>query len=526
VTDTVGTPSEAREPAIVELHPVVEMRGIEKAFVGTQAVNGVDFAVNHREIMGLVGKNGAGKSTLIKILAGLVQRDAGEVFVQGRLVEIHTAHAAQKLGIAFLHQDLNDVPSQSVTENLWLGYRLPRRWGIGIDWRAAKKHTREALALVGAAVSPNDRVASLSIAQRQLVMLARAVSQGARLVVLDEPTSSLSEYEVMHLRDVVRRLRDEGTSVVFISHRLAEVLEFCDRVTVMRDGVIVDVLPTHSLERPELVRLITGEIGGSADGRRRPDATPAPGADVLRVEHLSRRPAVHDVSFAIRQGEVLGVAGLVGSGRTEVAELLFGVTSRDSGRVVLHDREVNPTSPRDAALSGISLLPEDRRQQGLVPSFGVRENMTLPTLEKYRITRALPLPSRRKETRLVREMIQSLSIVTSGTEDPIVHLSGGNQQKVVLAKWLLNDTDVFIFDEPTHGVDVEAKEEIYAAIERLALRGRSVIFISSDFEEIVRVAHRVVVMREGKIVAELSGDEISEDTIIASCYVEDDARPN
>lgn len=499
---------------------VVDMRGISKAYAGVPAVDHVDFAVRSGESVGLVGKNGAGKSTLIKILAGLVQRDAGTIAVDGGTTEISHPYEALRLGLSFLHQDLNDVPTLSVAENIWLGSSLPKRIGVVVDRRAAHARAAEVLELVGAQARPSDAMYTLSAAQRQLVMLARSVLHSARVLVMDEPTASLSDSEIEHLRSVLAVVRKRGTSIVFVSHRLGEVLEFCDRVVVMRDARVVDDRPTEALRHGELVSLITGEIEGTAMGPRlqtRPQVS-APGEEVLRVDGIGRADVVQDVSFTLRRGEVLGVGGLVGSGRTELARLLFGADRADSGRIELRGRAAAIDSPRRAIRAGITLLPEDRRHVGVVGAFTVRENLTLPTLRADRIVGWLPVPSRRREGRRADDMVRRLGIVTQGLEQPVVRLSGGNQQKVVLGKWLLGDAEVLIFDEPTHGVDVGAKEDVYAEVAALAAEGKAVIFISSELEELERVASRVIVLREGRLVGELEGADVNEARILELCY--------
>jgi ABC-type sugar transport system ATPase subunit len=500
--------------------PVVEMRGISKAYLGVAAVDRADLTLLAGQILGLVGKNGAGKTTLIKVLAGAVPRDAGEILVDGRPVHLHGASDSQALGIAVIHQELNDVPRMSVAENIGLGLRYPRRAGVLVDWRRLRRAAAETLGRLGeTGIRPDALVGTLSVAHQRMVMIARALYARARVIVLDEPTGSLSEEEVVHLHDVVRSLATQGVGTVYVTHRLNEIFELTQRVMVMRDGRVVDERPTSAFDTRSLIAAITGEPEAETadERRRRLLARRTPGPELLRVEGLSSGP-VHEASLSVRAGEVVGLAGLVGSGRTELVRAIFGADRPHGGRVLVDGRERRIHSPRQGLRAGVALLPEDRRHQGLVRKFTVRKNTTLATLPRYRVA-GLPLPSRSREQAATRGLIDRLRIKTRGPEEQVAFLSGGSQQKVVLAKWLASArTRVLVFDEPTLGIDVETKNEIYELISELAEDGRGLLLVSSEFSELVQCCDRVLVMREGRIVAELAGEAVTEREIVERCY--------
>jgi ABC-type sugar transport system ATPase subunit len=496
--------------------PFVVVKGVVKRYPGVQALDHANAVIVPGAIVGLLGKNGAGKSTLIKILAGVVQPDEGEVLVDGEPVHFTGAADATRRGFAFVHQELTDVPNLSVAENIELGLGYPKVAGAFVDRRALRKKAAEALERLGAPIDPASSVGGLSIAERRLVVIARGLAQNARLLVLDEPTASLTEDEIAHLHDVLRGLRDAGVAIVYVTHRLQEVFDVTDDIAVMRDGRMVFEAPTARVTRTELIQHITGTaITGTAE-RWRPPAD-AERKEILRVEGLGLPGVVDDASFAVSSGDVLGIAGLVGAGRTELVRMIFGADRAASGKVFMHGQPVRLRGPRDAMKAGIVLLPEDRRREGAVITFSVRKNITLPTLERFRFG-ALPMPSVAREREAAVSLIERLQIKVAHIENPVSTLSGGNQQKVVLAKWLDSGADLFIFDEPTHGIDVGAKEEIYRLMTGLASSGKGVIFISSEFPELVAVCNRVLVMREGRLVGEVDGDEITESALIERCY--------
>jgi ribose transport system ATP-binding protein len=499
--------------------PFLVMRDLIKHYPGVLALDHFGGAIRAGVVLGLLGKNGAGKSTVIKILAGALRPDSGEIFIDGEQVTIHGPHHATQLGIAVVHQELADVPNLSVAENVELGLGFPKRAGMFVNRRALRRKTRETLEMLGADISPDTPAAALSIAQRRLVMIARGIAANARLLILDEPTASLTDSEIEHLHGVVRMLQGRDVSVVYVTHRLDEVFEVTDHVAVMRDGRVVHSGRTEQLTKQGLIEQITGSVDAAPERReRRVTAQTVGEEEILRVEGLTLPEIVEDAGFTVRRGELVGIAGLVGAGRTELVRLIYGADPRASGRIFVHGREVAIRSPRDALQAGIVLLPEDRRQQGNIVDFSVRKNITLPNLARHRTRGPLPVPNHGREREYARSVIDRLDIKVAHEEHPVRTLSGGNQQKVVLAKWLDSGADVFIFDEPTHGVDVDGKEETYRLMEELALAGKGVIFISSEFTELVGACNRVIVMREGRLVGELEGDAISDAALVELCY--------
>lgn len=500
--------------------PFLSLRGITKTYPGVRAVVDVDLDLHSHEIVGLVGKNGAGKSTLMKLLAGLERPDDGQILCDGRQVHLTSPGAASALGLAFVHQELALVPNLSVAENVLLGLGFPMRGQTLVRWRALRERAAEVLARLEADIDPRVLVCDLSVADQRMVMLARGLAADARLIVLDEPTASLTDAEITHLFRVMRSLRDEGVCIVFISHRLNEVLSMTDRVVVMRDGSVVSRLDTGSLDQEALVEAITGGAKSEVPprvGKPRPDAPARPRREVLRVEHVSRPPMLEDVSLSAYSGEVLGLAGLVGAGRTELCRVVFGVDRARSGTVSVLGQQIKPGRLRHALKHGVVLLPEDRRNHGNVLDFSIKRNVTLPTLAGHRLLARLPFPSHKSEHSAAVSMIDRLGISASGSHQIVRSLSGGNQQKVVLAKWLKHGAEVFIFDEPTHGVDVEGKREIYSIMRELADAGKAVVFISSEFAELTGVSDRILVLAGGRVVSELPGDA-SEAEMLKECY--------
>ncbi|WP_395103909.1 sugar ABC transporter ATP-binding protein [Actinomadura sp. SCN-SB] len=498
---------------------LASLRGLRKSYPGVQAIRHVDLDLRAGEITGLVGKNGAGKSTLIKVLAGLVRPDAGTIHIDGRQAHLGSPADAARHGLAFVHQELALVPDLSVAENVLLGLGFPARGRTLVHWPRTYRDAANVLARLGVAVDPRRPTRSLSLAEQRLVMLARGLAARARLVVLDEPTASLSNAEIGHLFRVVRALRDDGVGTVFVSHRLDEILDLTERVVVMRDGTVVGDVATAALDRQRLIAAISGPAAKAPPARRPSRPAPA-GEDILQVRNVSRSPVLTDVSLSIRAGEVVGLAGLAGAGRTELARVIFGVDRPSAGTVSVRGRAVRPGRLRSALRRGIVLLPEDRRHQGNILDFGVRSNVTLATLRNHRRTPRLALPSRRSERVAAQHMVERLHIATASVEQPVRSLSGGNQQKVVLAKWLQHGAEIFLFDEPTHGVDVDGKQEIYELMRELAAEGKAVMFISSEFPELIEVCDRILVLRNGRIVAELDGDT-TEATLLKHCFATD-----
>jgi ribose transport system ATP-binding protein len=495
--------------------PLLRMEGIRKSFAGVTALAGAGLTLERGEVHALVGENGAGKSTLIKIMTGAYRRDGGEMWLEGRPVEFRSPEEAQAEGVVAVYQEVNLLAFRTVAENIFLG-REPLRFGL-IDW---KRMTREAgvlLERLGLRIDPRARLGSLNIALRQMVAIARGVSLGAKLLVLDEPTSSLTEHEVSILYDVIRRLKAEGTSVVYISHRFDELYKVCDRVTILRDGAFVATQTLASLEKIDLVCLMLGKRreelrqGTTRFKHQELDAHEVLEEPLLRAENLTRGRKLNHVTVEARRGEIVGLAGLLGSGRTETARAIFGADSVEEGTVYLEGRPLSLHGPGDAIAAGLAFLSEDRKAEGIIPELSVRENLTLaalPTLTRFGIV------SRARQQEIVARFIKRLGIKTAGADQKIRELSGGNQQKVLLARWLCKNPKFLILDEPTRGIDTGAKGELQALIGELAESGVGVLMISSELEELVEGSSRVFVLRDGERVAELRGAEISQDSII------------
>jgi ribose transport system ATP-binding protein len=489
--------------------PILELRNIQKRFLGVHALKGVSLGVQAGEVVALLGENGAGKSTLMKIAGGVEQPDSGEVLVGGQRVVVRDVHTARSHGIAFIHQELNLLDNLDVAGNVMLG-REPTEWGPLrlIDHRKMHAIVQPYLAQLGLNVAADTPVAGLSIAQQQLVEIAKALSLKARVLIMDEPTSSLTLSETARLHEIVAGLRADGVGIVYISHRLGEVRAVADRAVVLRDGANVGSLERDELTHDNMVRLMVGrDIAAHAHS---PKIAVRDG--YLRIEGLrTRRYPQQTVSFAVSRGEILGVAGLVGAGRSEVAQAIFGVERPIAGRILLDGTAVEIAGPAAAIAHGVFLVPEDRRTAGLVVDFSVRENVTLPALNRYATA---GLVSATKERARASAVCDQLKVKAPSIEIKTANLSGGNQQKVVLAKWLALGPKALIVDEPTRGIDVGAKAEIYALLRDLARSGVAIVMISSDMEEILNMSDRVAVMHEGAITGTLAGTECTEERIM------------
>ncbi|MCH2210081.1 MAG: sugar ABC transporter ATP-binding protein [Fuerstiella sp.] len=486
---------------------LLEVRTVTKRFPGVTALLDVSLKLHRGEVLALIGENGAGKSTLMKILAGVQGPDAGRILIDGQDVTINSVQAAQALGIALIHQELNLSDNLDIGANIFLG-REPRRYGL-IDSRAIRQKCVELLGRVGLDVPPETIVHRLPIGQQQLVEIARALSIDARVLIMDEPTSSLSQHEAKRLFEVVKDLRNRGVSIVYISHRLGEVRELADRVTVLRDGENAGDLNRNDLSHDRMVQLMVGR-DISEFYARKPHQS---GELALKVDKLvtPAHPG-HELSFTVRRGELVGVAGLVGAGRTELLQVLFGVDEAVAGNIRIADSLIHPRNPVDAINAGVALVPEDRKQQGLILSMAVRTNVGLAGLKRNQKRGGfLNHAVEQSDTDL---MIHKLQIRTPNDRQIVQYLSGGNQQKVVLGKWLAMKPDILLLDEPTRGIDIGAKQEIYALMEELAAQGVAVLFVSSEMEEILGMSDRVLVMHEGRITGELHGDELSEEAIM------------
>lgn len=492
---------------------VIEVTDLCKQFPGVRALDCASLTIRQGEVHGLVGENGAGKSTLIKILAGAQARDSGTIKVDGREVALASEAEADALGLHFIHQDVALVARLTVAENVFLGKPLPRV-GPFVSMRKARSQATEVLRDF-VDVDPGAALSSLSVADRWMVGIARACSGDARLVVMDEPTVALSDAEVERVFDAVERLRSRGIAVLFVSHRLGEILRIAENVTIMKDGCTVGRHEVSTLNRTSLVSAIIGRDAGDVEPLDEP-AAPHDNV-VLEVRRVSGGP-LHDIDLELRAGEILGIGGLVGSGRTSLLMTIFGHHRPTAGELLINGKITRFKSPADAIRSGLALIPEDRRSQGLIPRRSVRENIVLTHLRDFRRVSALPTPNRRRETERTLHEIDRLRIATTGPTQIISTLSGGNQQKALLSRSLVGrTTHVLLLDEPTKGVDVGAKTEILRLVSELAAEGTAVIIASSDLEEVAAIAHRVVVLREGRIVGSLDRP-VSEADILHLCY--------
>ena len=487
--------------------PYVVMQGITKRYPGVVALDHLDFTANRGEVMALVGENGAGKSSLLKVLAGAVRADEGKIQIDGKPVTISHPRDAQRLGIAVIYQELNLANHLSVAENIFLG-RTPSRGGF-VNFKAMAAETAVLLKDLGIKATPSSIVGQLNVANRQMVEIAKAVSTGARVIVMDEPTSSLTEHEVQTLMDLIRELRRRDVVVIYVSHRMKEIFEIADRITVMRDGKLVGVRDRGEVAPSQIVSMMVGRDLEDLFGERQ---TPVVRENpVLEVRDLAAAGLVKEVSFELFPGEILGMAGLIGAGRSETAHAIFGALPLESGQVFLEGEEIKCGHPREAIEHGLALVPEDRKQQGLFLGLPVRANMSsasLDTLSK------VGLIDRAKEKALARDQATALNLRQNALEVAAGTLSGGNQQKVVLGRWLARSPKVLILDEPTRGVDVGAKAEIYRIIRAAAERGVGVIVISSELLEVLGISDRILVMHEGRLVAQIMAENATEEQVI------------
>jgi ABC-type sugar transport system ATPase subunit len=512
-------PDDDKSPA-AHATPFLIGRGFSKTFGGVKALRDVDIDIRRGEIHGLVGANGAGKSTLIKILAGLEQPDAGSLSLDGRPTVIEGPDRATALGLSFIHQELHLVEQMDVLENITLGSSKPTRFGM-VNWRRVAELVSPVAQRIGIDFSLTSTVSTLSTAQKWLVSICRALVRQSRLIVMDEPTASLSAAETESLFRIVRDLAREGVAVLYVSHRLDEILALCDRVTTLRDGRRVDEIDRTVLTRRRLVEAIVGADVAEVSGRARiRSGEPI----VLRVERLRRRPAVRNVSFALHRGEVLGLGGLVGAGRSETARIIFGADSPEGGKMILDGVEFRPRSPYDAMRAGIGFIPEERRSEGLVIDKSIAFNIGLTQLRSLWAAPGIPLIDMSRRASRADEVVRRLAMKTPSVAEPVGRLSGGNQQKVVIGKWLDRGVKLLILDEPSRGVDIAARSEIHRIIRELAAGGQSIIVISADPEELPELCDRVLVMSEGELVDELVGPAITREAILHASYMRPDPR--
>jgi ribose transport system ATP-binding protein len=483
----------------------IEMTGISKRYPGTVALDHVDFDLYPGEIKALLGENGAGKSTLIKILSGAVLKDEGTIAISGKPVRINSPQDARQHGIGVIYQEFTLVPALSVAENIFLG-RLPGS-GLKVDWKSVYRRAQEVMNRLNADIDVRRKVSSLGLAGQQLVEIAKALSTEARILIMDEPTAALSKAETDLLFSVIRRIKSQGVSLVFVSHRLEEIFEIADSVTILRDGVKVAEEPIVTVTPKRLVELMIGRVLSEQLYHRDKVRGPL----LLRMSKGRKGEALRDIDLAVHAGEVVGVTGLVGAGQTPLAQCLFGMESLDSGEIQVEGIVTRLESPTQAIGKGIGLIPEDRRRQGLILGLPIRSNVTLAALRQ--VTRLFRL-DRKKELELSKASIESLRIRATGADQVVGSLSGGNQQKVVIAKWTVNKSRILIFHEPTRGIDVGAKEEIYRMMQDLASGGAGILVISSDIQEVMGVSDRIYVMRKGRIAAELDARKSTKEEVL------------
>lgn len=486
--------------------PVLELKKITKRFSNVEVLHDVSFSLRPGEVHALLGENGAGKSTLVKVITGVHQPDGGQILLNGKPVQFADALDSRQAGIAAIYQELSLFPDLDVAENIFIG-RQPTTRGGRIDWRRLYKEAGELLASLGVSLDLKSKARSLSIAQQQVVEIARAFSINARILIMDEPTSSLTLNEVADLFRLVRRLRDEGTAIIFISHRLEELFELADRVTVLRDGAYVGTQPLAGVTRDDLIRMMVGRTITNMF----PKQDVQIGEVVLKVDHLTRPGVFENISFELHKGEILGMAGLVGAGRTEVARAIFGVEPAASGSIAIEGKRVNITSPEQASRLGLAYVPEDRQIHGLIPAMNLVANISLPRLSEYATAGWI---DEKAEHNATFEVACQMEVRANNLWQAARELSGGNQQKVVLAKWLATRPRILILDEPTRGIDVGTKAAVHALMSHLAAQGLAILMISSELPEVLGMSDRVLVMREGHMTATFQRSEATQEKIL------------
>lgn len=487
---------------------ILKMVGIEKCFSGVHALKNANFDLRAGEVHALMGENGAGKSTLMKVLCGIHERDGGTIELFGRQVRFKNISDSQKAGIAIIHQELNMMNHLSVAQNIYIG-REPMKCGVIIDDAKMERDARQLFERIGVNIDPSRTLGTLTVGKQQMVEIAKAISFDSKLLILDEPTAALTQPEVEELFKIMSDLRKKGIGMIYISHRMDEIGKISDRITVMRDGEYVGTLVTQDTDRDELVRMMVGRV---IYGDKKQQSAVKPDAPVvLEVRNLNSRGVLHNINFELRRGEILGFSGLMGAGRTEVARAIYGADKCDGGEIVIDGRLVDIKEPADAVKNGICYLSEDRKQYGLLLSKSVAENSVLANLNDY-ITAGFI--NDRAINKAADEINKVLKTKTPSVFQAVRNLSGGNQQKVIVARWLLKNCDIFIFDEPTRGIDIGAKSEMYELMEKLASQGKSIIMISSELSEIQRLSDRVIVMCEGRITAELDIADATQEEIM------------
>ncbi|WP_177181401.1 ATP-binding cassette domain-containing protein [Halanaerobium salsuginis] len=487
---------------------LVQMNDIEKSFPGVKALDKCQFTLNKGEVHALVGENGAGKSTLMKVLTGVHQEDAGTIFFKGKKVKINSPRKAQELGISIIYQELNLMPHLTVAENVYIG-REEKKNKLFIDKKKLNQKTKDFLKMLNINLDPQAKVKDLTVAKQQMVEIIKALSYQAEVLIMDEPTASLTDSEIEDLFRIVKKLRSEGVGVIYISHRLEELKEISDRITVMRNGNYIDTVATKDVEIDSIINMMVGrEVYETSNNKSSKNENEV----ILEVKNLTRKGVFKNINFNLKKGEILGMSGLVGAGRTEVARAIFGADNIDAGEIYVHGKKVNISSPSQSVELGIGYLSEDRKRYGLALGRDVATNIVLANLKEY--MNKFGFIKEDKIKQVAQNQVKQLAIKTPNLKQDVKNLSGGNQQKVVIGKWLDKDSEILIFDEPTRGIDVGAKNEIYKLLNSLVEEGKSVIMISSELPEILRMSHRILVMCEGEVTGELGIEEASKEKIM------------
>lgn len=486
---------------------ILTMKGIDKSFPGVHALDHVDLEVKKGEVVALMGENGAGKSTLMKVLTGIYSKDDGTITFEGKEVEYKNPKEAQDAGVIIVHQELNMMPHLTVAQNIFIGRE--KMAGKLINDAAMNKAARELFQELNIDIDPTEPMGNLTVGKQQMCEIAKAISHKAKVIVFDEPSAALTEAEIEELFKIIRQLREQQLGIVYISHRMDEIKVITDRVTVMRDGSYVGTLITKDCTKEDIINMMVGRV--IYEDPKTESAVPADAPVVLKVENLNAGKMVQNVSFELRKGEILGFSGLMGAGRTETARALFGADPKDSGEIYINGKKVDIKSPMDAVNHGIGYLSEDRKRYGIVVAKTVAENSSMAFMENFMKG---PFIDKKKEAEIARKYVESLKTKTPTVDTEVVSLSGGNQQKVVIAKWLVRDCDILIFDEPTRGIDVGAKSEIYHLMNELVAAGKSIIMISSEMTEVLRMSDRIIVMCEGKKTGEIDIAEATQENIM------------
>ncbi|WP_199619712.1 sugar ABC transporter ATP-binding protein [Paenibacillus alkalitolerans] len=488
---------------------LVSMEGIEKRFAGVHALKNCKFELLSGEVHALVGENGAGKSTMMKVLTGVYQKDEGRIVYRGNEVHIADPKSAQQLGIGMIHQELNLAPDLTVAQNIFLGREPRTAFGLFLDEKKMNEQAKALFDQMNLDLDPRALVGDLTVAKQQMVEIVKAISYESQVLIMDEPTAALSDAEIEELFRMIERLRDKGVGIVYISHRMAELKRICDRITVMRDGSYIDTVMTNEVTVDQIISMMVGRAIYHTSSAEQWSGSQEV---VLEVKGLSRGNVLKDVSFQLRKGEILGIAGLVGAGRTETARAVFGADPIDAGEIFVHGKKVQIGSPHHAVRHGIGYLSEDRKQFGCLLDMDVKANVAVASLRRFAGAGWMDDGG---ISRVAEKVVEELKVKTPGIHQPIKFLSGGNQQKVIIGKWLTRDCDILIFDEPTRGIDVGAKSEIYKLLDSLAREGKSIIMISSELPEILRLSHRILVMCEGRVTGEMVNDNVSQETIMS-----------